>query len=139
MSGMLELEASVYEALCEWCLQGVPEERCGLLSGSRIGAAGRVQRMHPIANVAAEPWHRFRMAPVEQKRAYDRMRASGETWVGLFHSHPTAAAEPSDLDRREAEVLEAGLYYLIYSVRDRAVQAYVTTENGLLPVPVAIR
>ncbi|MGB8955406.1 MAG: Mov34/MPN/PAD-1 family protein, partial [Tumebacillaceae bacterium] len=86
MIEMLELEASVYEALCEWCLKGTPEERCGLLSGSRNGATGRVQRMYPIANVAPEPWHRFRMAPVEQKRAYDRMRASGETWVGLFHS-----------------------------------------------------
>ncbi len=75
----------------------LPAEACGLLAGSeRI-----VHEVFPIKNIA-ESAARFRMDPVEQLRAFQRIESRGWELVGIFHSHPAGPPRPSETDVAEA-------------------------------------
>ncbi len=78
----------------EACL---PLEACGLLAG--VGEA--ISEVIPISNQAASPV-RFRMDPIEQLRALDRIESQGQELLGIYHSHPAGPDEPSATDIAEA-------------------------------------
>jgi proteasome lid subunit RPN8/RPN11 len=83
-------------------------EVCGL-----IGALhGRPTSVYAIQNVADLPETRFRLDPQQQIAAMRTMRERGEDLYAIFHSHPSAPAEPSSLDIDEAAYPEA-LYFII--------------------------
>lgn len=88
----------------EACL---PLEACGLLAG--LGDAVRV--VIPISNQAASPV-RFRMDPIEQLRALERIESHGQDLLGIYHSHPDGPDEPSATDIAEATY---NAVYIIWS------------------------
>ena len=76
-----------------------PNECCGLL----LGAAGRIDRAIPAANVAADPHRRFEIDPRALIDAHRAARmGEGAQVVGYYHSHPAGVPEPSPCDRAEA-------------------------------------
>ena len=91
------------------------EEVCGLIACSADGGF----RVYPVANVATEADHLFRMDPGAQIDAMRRMREAGEELFAIYHSHPTAPAEPSLRDLEEAAYPEA--LYLIVSLNTKGV------------------
>lgn len=94
---------------------GADCEICGLI-GARDGVA---QHCYPVPNIAVEPQQRFIMDPKTQIDALRQMRACGETLFAIYHSHPTAPAAPSMMDRNEAGYPEA--LYLIISLNTKGV------------------
>ncbi|QXP85253.1 Mov34/MPN/PAD-1 family protein [Methylococcus sp. Mc7] len=90
-------------------------EVCGL-----IGAAeGGRMRCYPVPNVADRPECRFLLDPKGQIDAMRAMRERGEELFAIFHSHPTAAAVPSSVDREFAAYPEA--LHLIVSLNTKGV------------------
>jgi proteasome lid subunit RPN8/RPN11 len=90
-----------------------PEECCGLLGGEAHSAVS----VYPLRNVAPRPEVAYEAAPEELFEAQRRMRARGETLVGVYHSHPRAQEpEPSRTDVRLAFYPEA--FYLIIGFDD---------------------
>jgi len=86
-----------------------PEECCGLLGGE----GGRAANVYPLRNVAPRPEVAYEAAPEELFEAQRRMRARGETLVGVYHSHPRSSdPEPSRTDVRLAFYPEA-IYFII--------------------------
>jgi proteasome lid subunit RPN8/RPN11 len=86
-----------------------PEECCGLLGG----VGNRAASVYPLRNVAPRPEVAYEAAPEELFEAQRRMRARGETLVGVYHSHPRSAdPEPSATDVRLAFYPEA-VYFII--------------------------
>ncbi len=81
-------------AYVEACL---PAEACGLLAG----LDGVVHEILPITNEAHSAV-RFRMAPAEQVKAFNRIENSGLELIGIFHSHPAGPEDPSPTDLAEA-------------------------------------
>lgn len=94
---------------------GADCEICGLI-GARDGVA---QHCYPVPNTAVEPQQRFIMDPKTQIDALRQIRARGETLFAIYHSHPTAPAAPSMMDRNEAGYPEA--LYLIISLNTKGV------------------
>lgn len=90
-------------------------EVCGLV-GARNGEP---VSCYPVANAASEPAARFQMAPREQIDAMRAMREKGEELFAVFHSHPTAPAQPSVEDATQAAYPEA--LYLIISLNTKGV------------------
>jgi [CysO sulfur-carrier protein]-S-L-cysteine hydrolase len=85
-----------------------PGECCGLLGG----AGDRAATVYRLRNVAPRPEVAYEAAPEELFEAQRRMRARGETLVGVYHSHPRSSdPEPSRTDVRLAFYPEA--FYLI--------------------------
>ena len=86
-----------------------PEECCGLLGGEGRRAAS----VYPLRNVAPRPEVAYEAAPEQLFEAQRRMRARGETLVGVYHSHPRSKEpEPSRTDVRLAFYPEA-FYFII--------------------------
>jgi proteasome lid subunit RPN8/RPN11 len=85
----------------------LPEECCGLL----VGRAGRIHEIWPARNVSPDPRRRFLVSPEDHFSAQRHVRARGLGVVGVYHSHPAGAAQPSPTDREEAA--EEGFLYVI--------------------------
>jgi [CysO sulfur-carrier protein]-S-L-cysteine hydrolase len=78
-------------------------EVCGLV-GSQNGVPSRC---YPVANVAEQPQQRFLLDAGQQISAMAKMRELGEELFAIYHSHPTAPAEPSIHDLEQAAYPEA--------------------------------
>jgi [CysO sulfur-carrier protein]-S-L-cysteine hydrolase len=91
----------------------LPDEACGLLSGSLRG--GRATRFHPARNADASP-RRFTLHPEDQVRITFAIERAGEDLVAIFHSHPRSAPAPSPTDRRRETY--PGTLHLLASLAD---------------------
>lgn len=106
-----------------------PRECCGLLIGS-TGGETIVDEIVPTENQAAEA-SRFLIDPQTQFDWLRRLRGSGRSIVGHYHSHPNGRAQPSDYDAEMAS--EPGQVWLIIPVEDGtagAPQAFVSQAGA---------
>jgi proteasome lid subunit RPN8/RPN11 len=87
-------------------------EVCGLIAG--IDHHARI--LIPIANQLHSPI-RFRMDPLEQLRALDRIDNEALELLAIYHSHPNGPAIPSPTDVDEASY---PVVNIIWSRRDDA-------------------
>ena len=117
----------------------LPDEACGLLSGSL--AAGRATRFHSARNVEASPL-RYNVHPEDLVRIIFAIEDAGEDLVAIFHSHTRSAAVPSPTDRRAAMYPDA--FHLLASLADPdasatdALRAWRITAGEASEVPVTI-
>jgi proteasome lid subunit RPN8/RPN11 len=97
--------------------QCYPEECCGLLLGNRQSRDGDgtniVQAVYSTPNVweqslstlkrfddaAGTAHRRYQIDPVAMLQAQQHARANAWDVIGIYHSHPNAAAVPSEWDR----------------------------------------
>jgi [CysO sulfur-carrier protein]-S-L-cysteine hydrolase len=89
-----------------------PNECCGMIGG-KDGVATSV---HRVANEFASPL-RFRMESGEQIKTWNAIEAAGEEMVGIYHSHTSSPARPSQTDINESEMWESAIH-VIASLED---------------------
>lgn len=109
----LSLPAAVAEAVMRHARAELPNEACGLLSGSL--ADGSATAFHPARNVEASPL-RYSVHPDDLVRITFAIEDAGEDLVAIFHSHTRSAAVPSATDRRAAMYPDA--FYLLASLAE---------------------
>lgn len=90
-------------------------EVCGLIGGHDNIACS----CYPVDNISEQPDSRFELDPEQQIAAMKTLRDKGEQLLAIYHSHPSAAAEPSARDRQLASYPEA--VYLIISLNTKGV------------------
>jgi proteasome lid subunit RPN8/RPN11 len=98
-AGALILPSDLAEAMLVHARTELPNEACGILSGS-IEAA-RVVAFHPARNAEASPL-RYNVDPEDLVRITFEIEDVGQDLVGIFHSHTRSPAVPSATDRRAA-------------------------------------
>ena len=136
---MLRIHAAVRDDLIARARDGVPEEVCGVLGGTReppddrsasggAGRADRVETSRPVANAAENARTRYEMAPVALLEAVEAVEDVGDDVVGFYHSHPRGPAEPSATDRERATW--DGYCYVIVSPTDRGDTDEETDGSG---------
>ncbi len=91
------------------------KEICGLI-GAKNGIANTC---YPVQNIADQPETRFHMDAKQQISAISNIRDKNETLFAIYHSHPTAPAEPSTTDKELAAYPDA--LYLIISLNTKGV------------------
>jgi len=100
----MQIRRAALDTIRDHARRDSPHECCGLL----IGTAGEVLEAVPTTNVAADPSRRFEVSPVEHLAQIRRCReraahgAAGLAVVGVYHSHPRSAPEPSPTDLEQA-------------------------------------
>ena len=135
----LTLPRSLAETLLVHARAGLPNEACGLLSGSL--AAGRATAFHPARNAEASPL-RYNVDPDDLVRITFAIEDSGEELVAIFHSHTRSAAVPSATDRSTAMYPDP--FYLLASLADpdappeRALRAWRIHGGQAFEVPLTI-
>jgi proteasome lid subunit RPN8/RPN11 len=123
----------VWDEMVRHCLEQLPNEACGLLSGKN----GRAKTIWMMDNVEHSPVS-FSMDEGQIRKAFQLMENMGEELVGIYHSHPTAPAFPSSQDMEHVSYPEAA--YLIVSLADLqpTVGCFRIREKQAIPLPVFI-
>ena len=112
-AGTLTISRQVAEALPDHARAELPNEACGLLSGSL--ADGRAVSFHPTRNAEESPL-RYNVDPDDLVRVTFEIDEAGADLVGIFHSHVASPAVPSETDRRLAFYPEA--FYVLAGLTD---------------------
>jgi len=85
-------------ALCFEARRGAPEEICGLLGGKQRRNIFHVTCYAPVPNCAATPRTHFVMAQDAMLSAIRAIQRAKQELIGVYHSHPFSAPEPSPAD-----------------------------------------
>jgi proteasome lid subunit RPN8/RPN11 len=112
-AGALVIPADLAEAMLVHARAELPNEACGLLSGSL--AAGRVVAFHPARNSEASPL-RYNVHPEDLVRITFEIDDADQDLVAIFHSHTRSPAIPSATDRRAAMYPDA--FYILATLAD---------------------
>jgi [CysO sulfur-carrier protein]-S-L-cysteine hydrolase len=135
----LQLPPAVAEELMRHARSELPNEACGLISGSL--PTGSASRFYPARNVEASPL-RYNVHPEDLVRITFEIEEAGEELVAIFHSHTRSAAIPSATDRRTAMYPDP--FYLLASLADpdapaaRALRAWRIYRGQAFEVPLTI-
>jgi proteasome lid subunit RPN8/RPN11 len=138
-SSGLRLPPAVAEMLISHARSELPNEACGLLSGS--AADGLATSFHPARNAEASPL-RYSVHPEDLVRITFAIDDAGEDLVAIFHSHTRSPAVPSATDRRAAMYPDA--IYLLASLADasapmeRALRAWRIRNGEVAEAPLEI-
>ena len=109
----LTVPQALVDAMVEHARMELPNEACGVLSGSL--AEGRAVSFHPARNAAESPL-RYNLDPDDLVRITFEIDDAGADVVGIFHSHVASAAVPSPTDRRQAFYPDA--FYVLAGLTD---------------------
>lgn len=112
---MLTIKKEDYEKILAHCKNGLPNEACGLIAGTKNGEVKSIEKVYLLTNIDASNEH-FSMDPKEQLAAVKDIRANGYELLGNFHSHPESPSRPSEEDKRLA--YDSKVNYLILSLMD---------------------
>lgn len=113
---MLILKKDDYNIILNHCINGLPDEACGLIAGKKEGGIKTVEKVYLLTNIDASNEH-FSMDPKEQLAAVKDARANGLELLGNFHSHPESPSRPSEEDKRLA--YDSTSEYLILSLIEK--------------------
>lgn len=133
------LPQDIAEALMRHARAELPNEACGLLSGS-LGT-GRATAFHPARNAEASPL-RYSVHPDDLVRITFAIEDAGEDLLGIFHSHTRSPAVPSPTDRRTAMYPEP--FYVLATLADveappeRALRAWRIHRGHTYEVRLAV-
>jgi proteasome lid subunit RPN8/RPN11 len=89
--------AMVAHGRAEW-----PKEACGLLLGRGDHQAILVEALRPSANLSSEPQRQFEIDSALYLETQRQLRGSGQSVIGIYHSHPNGTAAPSAADLAQA-------------------------------------
>ena len=116
--------------------QSNPEiEICGLIGNS----SSQQKTYYPIDNIAKNPSCRFLMDAPQQIAAMKKMRDNKQQLLAIIHSHPKAAALPSQHDIDESNYKD--VFYLIISLNTKGVlemRAYTQQQENMQEIELVL-
>ena len=112
---MLRMTPAVRSAIIEHCLDGRPEEACGLLGGTVDGDDAEATVCYPGRNLAASATL-YELDPKDHLLADRDAEQRGLELIGVFHSHTHTEAYPSPTDVARAP--DPFWHYVLVSLRD---------------------
>lgn len=139
VSDGLTLQRATAELLLDHARAELPNEACGLLSGSL--AEGFAADFHPARNAETSPL-RYSVHPEDLVRITFAIDEAEEDLVAIFHSHTRSPAIPSPTDRRAAMYPDA--FYLLATLADpgaapeASLRAWRIRDGASAEVPLTI-
>lgn len=127
----LTISQQLLRSILEHCLEERPNEACGILTGRE----GRVLNAYATDNARRSPVY-FEVDAEQQEQVISQMAMRGEQLVGIYHSHPTATAEPSHNDIRFAVHWPEAFRVIISLAAPTKVRAFLIKAGSAHEVPV---
>ncbi len=116
----LILYKAVSESMKEAALKAFPNECCGFFFGHEIAEDRVVQEVMPVENSKeGDQRRRFSINPKDYMEAEKRALALDMSLLGVYHSHPSHPAIPSEHDLKQAL---PWFSYIILSVEQDGVK-----------------
>ena len=136
-AGTLTLTAEARQAMVDHALAGLPNEACGLFSGTVGGTT--VDAFHPMVNAAASR-EIYLFDPKEHKDVERAVDEADRAVLGVMHSHTYTEAYPSPTDVDDASRSDPlGIwFFVIVTLKDPdpAVRAYRILDGEITEVRV---
>ncbi len=126
MTDILVLTESQRQVLRGHAQRHEPNESCAILCGKSDGGRTTVGEILLTENGDESPAS-FAIPDDELAAAYRRAEEGRTQVVGIFHSHPSSGAFPSDTDRRFMEINP--VVWVIYSGSDSVFRAFVLEDR----------
>ena len=123
----MQIERKHLSEMISYARDEAPREACGILAGK----SGRVLRIYRTRNADRSPTS-YRLDPDQQLRVFKDIEDRGLELIGIYHSHPSSPAVPSDRDVEQAHYPEVS--YILISLADPAeaqVSAFRITTEGV--------
>ena len=143
LSYTILLPDKIRTEILSYCIRQYPYEACGFLLGAETDVGIFVDGFAPIANASHDPLRHFSMDPAAMLPYIYPAPAEGNkgTVVGILHSHPMAAAVPSDEDM-QTSWKQISTHWIVSLVRLDApdIRAYrfaQTDEQTIHALPVS--
>lgn len=114
------------DVLLRHALDGMPNEACAIL----LGVGNRVKEVFLTENKERSP-AAFTVPPEQLLEAYKMAEARKWAVVGIFHSHPSSHAYPSETDKRFMQV-NPDTVWIIYSAIHDAFRGHVLESDGAI-------
>jgi proteasome lid subunit RPN8/RPN11 len=132
---MLRLAPDVYKMMVGHCLDGLPDEACGLIA-ARPGTDKAVV-CYPTRNAAASS-RIYEVDPRDLLKADRDAEAKGLELAGVFHSHTHTEAYPSPTDVAQAP--DPNWHYILVSLKDDApvVRSYRIVDGNIAEEPLVL-
>ncbi|NIM93705.1 MAG: hypothetical protein GTO18_08340 [Anaerolineales bacterium] len=111
----------------------IPEEACGFLAG--IGT--NVIEVIPVTNELHSPV-RFRMEPMEQLAAMERMEELGYEMLGIYHSHVHGPSGLSETDLAEAAYPDTAYLVCTPGVEEWEFRAFRVKRGQVMEIPILL-
>lgn len=135
----LTIDSGLVAEMVDHCLQGRPNEACGLLAA----LDGRIVHVFKMTNELGSPL-RYALVPKEQLAVDKLIDEKGWELGAIFHSHTRTEAYPSPTDVREARVEVP--YVIVSLAQDPATvraflihkQDWMAEEGEIEEIPVVI-
>lgn len=129
----IKIPDKIFEEMLAYCKEGYPNEACGILAGK----GDKISRIYRITNAENSPDY-YVMDPKEQFAAMKSIRENDLSMIAIFHSHPGAAAYPSQTDVRLAFYDDA-IYVIASLVEDGpVVKAFSITGDRIEEVGIIV-
>jgi proteasome lid subunit RPN8/RPN11 len=136
---VLRLTPDQYRTIVAHCLDGLPDEACGMLGGPMVDGepAGEVSAVYPCRNADASA-RTYTVEPRDLLHAMRDAERRGHELVGVWHSHTHTDAYPSQTDVRQA--VDPGWLYVLVSLRhgEPALRAYRIRDGVIREVDVVV-
>lgn len=110
-------------------------EVCGLVGNSESNQ----KNYYAIDNISKTPECRFLMDAPQQINAMKQMREKQQELFAIVHSHPSANAEPSQLDIKENSY--KNVFYIITSLNTKGVlemRAYTQNNDNMQEIDLIL-
>ena len=134
---MLSVTPPQIETIIAHCLDGLPEEACGLISGLPDGS-GSISQIYPTSNAAASA-KLYEVDSRDHLLADKDADSKGMQIIGVFHSHTHTDAYPSPTDIEQAP--DPSWHYVLISLRhaDPVIRSYRISAGKISEEPVIVR
>ena len=129
----LIIPGKIFEEMLDHCRKGYPNESCGILAGK----GNQISKIYKITNSKNSP-DLYVMDSKEQFAVMKDIREQNLSMIAIFHSHPDAAAYPSQTDVRLAFYDDA--IYVIASLAEDGpvVRAFSITDDQIDEVGITV-
>ncbi|GKU79777.1 Mov34/MPN/PAD-1 family protein [Paenibacillus sp. L3-i20] len=134
----IKLTKSAFDDLIRISSLALPFEACGVVARSEHGDAADI--ILPIRNVHSSPSNSFKFDPEEWTNVFFAIQRNRQTLVGIYHSHPQSAPDPSLRDY-SGFVPASDLSYWIVSLNSELhplVKTYMKTTDSFKPIPLVL-
>lgn len=110
-----------------------PTEACGILIGALAGHVRTVTEVWPARNERSSE-SSYEIHPETLLHGFTYAEQNRLEVVGFYHSHPFWSADPSEIDRSQANY--TGLSYVIYSIPKNEMKSFVFDGRQLILEPL---
>jgi len=93
IAGAVLISKGLLDEILSHCKETYPNEACGFLAGE----GELVKEIYKVRNIRNSPVD-YEMDPKEQLKCEKEMKQKGLKLIGIYHSHPSSPAYPSQVD-----------------------------------------